>query len=240
MDGRKLMNQVSTQLSKNFNTQKNLPLYYLKNVGVSFNQIKALDSVDIEINKAEIVFITGASGAGKTTLLNILAGEILPTKGQILSTPIDSKEHFIAQVFQDLRLIDHLSVYENLMLSYDKTIYASKKEFERDLQDLAKVLEVTSFLRIKVSHANGGLKQKIAMIRALLSKPTVLIADEPTCSMDANIARKIFEVVNFYNTKRKMTVVWATHDRDLISQFPGRIIHLDKGKMVYSGHACFI
>jgi ABC-type sugar transport system ATPase subunit len=234
------MNQVSPQFSPHLNTQKSLPLYYLKQVSVDFGPIKALSNVDLEINKGEIIFITGASGAGKTTLLNILAGEILPNKGQILSSPLEDQKHFVAQVFQDLRLIEHLSIYDNLLFSFDKSIYPSKNDFERDLQDLAKVLDVTPYLKLKMKQANGGLKQKVAMIRALLTKPTVLIADEPTCSMDRNIARKIFEVVNFYNTKRKMTIIWATHDRDLISQFPGRIIHLDRGKLIYSGHACFI
>jgi cell division transport system ATP-binding protein len=88
--------------------------------------------------------------------------------------------------------------------------------------------------------ANGGLKQKVAMIRALLSKPQVLLADEPTAALDKESAMKLFEILNFYNVRRNLTVVWASHNRDLVKQFPGKIVHLDGGKLIYSGHACFI
>ena len=84
------------------------------------------------------------------------------------------------------------------------------------------------------------MKQKIALIRALLARPNILIADEPTCSLDKESSVKLFEILNFYNLKRKLTVIWASHNRELVKQFPGKIIHLEKGKLIYSGHACFI
>ncbi|MBT6325532.1 MAG: cell division ATP-binding protein FtsE, partial [Bdellovibrionales bacterium] len=88
--------------------------------------------------------------------------------------------------------------------------------------------------------ANGGLRQKIAIIRALLTRPEVFIADEPTSSLDYDNAYKLYEVLNLYNAKRGMTVIWASHNRELVKKFTGRVVHLDKGKLVYSGNACFI
>jgi ABC-type phosphate/phosphonate transport system, ATPase component len=74
----------------------------------------------------------------------------------------------------------------------------------------------------------------------LMTRPNVLIADEPTASLDKESSIKLFDVLNFYNVKRKLTVIWASHNRDLVKQFPGKIVHLENGKLVYSGHACFI
>ena len=95
-------------------------------------------------------------------------------------------------------------------------------------------------MHLKVRDANGGLKHKTALIRALLTRPQVLLADEPTASLDKENAHKIFDLLNFYNVKRNLTVVWATHNRELVKNFPGKIVHIENGKLVYSGHACFI
>ena len=78
------------------------------------------------------------------------------------------------------------------------------------------------------------------MIRALLSRPTALLADEPTAALDKESSYRLFEVLNHFNHKKGLAVVWATHNKELIKQFPGKIAHLDGGRLVYSGHACFI
>ena len=95
-------------------------------------------------------------------------------------------------------------------------------------------------LNLKVSEANGGLKQQIALIRSLLSRPQILLLDEPTSSLDTEKALKVYEILDFVNSKYGTTCIWATHNRELIKKFNGRIIYLDKGKLIYSGHACFI
>jgi cell division transport system ATP-binding protein len=78
------------------------------------------------------------------------------------------------------------------------------------------------------------------MVRALMTSTNILIADEPTAILDKESSIKLFDFLNFYNVKRKLTVVWASHNRELVKQFPGKIVHLENGKLVYSGHACFI
>jgi ABC-type multidrug transport system ATPase subunit len=236
------MNGLNQNLFKNIGVanQTSNSLIYLQNVWVRFDQIQALQGIDLSVNPGEMIFVTGVSGAGKTTLLNILAGDIQPDKGRVLGHAFNPSTHFISRVFQDLRLLDLYSCRDNLEIAYDPKLHSSRSKFQNELKELCQILDVTNFLSVKIKDANGGLKQKIAIIRSLLSQPTIMIADEPTCSMDKHSARKIFDLVNFYNTKRKLTVIWATHDRELINQFPGRIIHLDKGKLVYSGNACFI
>lgn len=221
-----------------FNTSSGL--FYLDNISVEYhNNFKALKSVHLTIQQGEILFITGASGSGKTTLLKVLAGDIIPSEGR-LTGPYQDKNHFIAEVFQDLRLLGRLTCRENLNLSYDPNLYRNKNEFNSDVLELVKVMGISDKMNLKISEANGGLTQKIAIIRALLARPTILLADEPTSSLDFESTKKIFDVINVYNMKRNLTVVWASHNRELVKKFSGRIIHLDNGKLIYSGHACFI
>lgn len=233
-------NQFWTNQNNSFSgSVASTPLFNLVNLSVSFQsgKIQALKSVSLNINKGEILFLTGASGAGKTTLLNVLAGHQGPTSGRI-SGP--AKGTFISQVFQDLRLLDDGTCEENIDLAYDPRLYQSRNEFYKDLTELTKVFGVYDKLNLKIKDANGGLKQKVAIVRALMAQPDVLLADEPTSALDKDNANKIFEVLNYYNLKRSLTLVWATHSKELIKQYPGKIAHLDQGKIVYTGHACFI
>jgi ABC-type lipoprotein export system ATPase subunit len=210
----------------------------LESVTVDFNNIRALENVNFEINKGEVVFITGASGAGKTTLMKVLGGWLQPRHGRFISNLKPGE--LIAPIFQDLHLNDHHSIEKNLLTSFDTNLYPSKKEFENDVQDFAKILGIYDRMGIKVKDANGGLKQKAAFLRAMLAKPSVVLADEPTASLDYDNAKKIFDILSLYHSKQGLTVVWASHNKDLVKRFHGRIVHLDRGRIIHSGHACFI
>ena len=215
-------------------------LFHLDNLTVEYGNVRALKSVQLTIHPGEILFVTGPSGAGKTTLLNILGGHIEPTSGKAILPHQRSSKHFVASVFQDLRLLQKKTCEDNLWMAYDPLIYNSKNDFQREMEDLARMLYVNDFLNRKIEDCNGGLRQKVAMIRALLSRPTAILADEPTSSLDKDNSYRLFEVLNHYNHKKGLTLVWATHNKDLIKQFPGKIAHLDSGRLVYAGHACFI
>lgn len=216
---------------------RNNQLYELNGVDLSYKGVRALSNVSFSISVGEITFVTGKSGAGKTSLLNILAGDLRADKGKV---KIPSRKVFVSQVFQDLKLFPNLSIEENLWYAFDKSIYKSKNEFHKDMMELTSVLGITDRLSLKVKDANGGLKQYCAILRALLSKPEVLLADEPTAALDNESSLKLFELLNFYNVKKNLTIIWASHNKDLVRQFPGKIIHLESGKLIYSGHACFI
>lgn len=234
LQGRKSENQAKAQATQN-------TVFYLENVSVKFGKIEALKNVHLKIEKGEMIFLTGVSGAGKTTLLRLLAGQIRADEGRTLIPQRDPKSNlFVANIFQDLRLIENRTCEENLWTAYDRRIYKNKAEFEEDLNELARILGVKDRLDLKVKDANGGLKQKIAFMRALLTRPDVVLADEPTSSLDYDNSRRLFEILNLYNAKRGMTVIWASHNKELVSKLSGRIIHLDKGRLVYSGNACFI
>lgn len=232
-------------LSKNTVSQQQVNstsgnLFSLEDISVSFGNIPALRNVDMSVKSGEILFLTGVSGAGKTTLLKLLAGEIKADAGRFKSICDINPNFFIARVFQDSRFVEEISCLENLEIVYNPEVYSSYKEFQSDLKDLTRILGVGDRINLKMKNSNGGLRQKIALIRALLTRPNILLADEPTNSLDLENSRKIFDILNLYNVKRGLTVVWSTHNRDLVKKFTGRILHLDRGKLIYSGHACFI
>ena len=217
------------------------PIYQLEDIDLHYDQLQALKKVNMQVGKGEFLFLTGVSGAGKTSLLKILSGEIGNYQGRILAPEdMGEKKYFVSQVFQDLRLIEDMSIADNLDLAYDPTLYKSRKQYIKDRNDLCHILGFSNKLKLKATLANGGLRQKVAIIRALLSKPDLLIADEPTSSLDKDNAFKLYELLNLYNNKKGLTVIWASHNQDLVKKFSGRILHLDQGKIVYTGHACFI
>jgi len=234
-------------LQQQFNAKKNQfqnqsasglgTLFSIQDATIQYGKIKALDNVQFKVSLGEIVFLTGASGAGKTTLLKLLAGHTDLSKGKIKRPSVDN---FVSMIFQDHRFMERKSCEDNLWVSYDPKIYRTKNEFYKEMIEFAEVLGIKDRLGLKIKDANGGLKQKVAFIRAMLCRPSVIIADEPTSSLDYENAKKIYDILNLYNTKRGLTVIWASHNKDLVKKFNGRIVHIDKGKIIYSGHACFI
>ena len=114
-------------------------LLTLENLSATFGQKKALSKINLKVSKGEMLFVTGASGAGKTTLLRCIAGEVEPTKGRVNGP---ERNVFISRVFQDLRLIQDLSVWENLRLSFDSLIYKNQKEFSEEAGQLCSFFSV--------------------------------------------------------------------------------------------------
>ncbi len=216
-------------------------LFYLDDVNANFpvkgGNVMALKGIKLSIRPGEIIFLTGPSGAGKTTLLRLFAGEVLPSSGVMIRP---GPELFIGAIAQDLQLLADWTCYENLLMAFDPLIYRHRTEFQDNLEELGKVFGITDCFRWKVSQANGGLRQKIAIVRALLARPSILLADEPTSALDYENSTKLYEVLHLYNRRYGMTIVWATHHRELVKQFTGRTLHLDRGRLVYTGHACFI
>ena len=234
MRGIMAMFQHSTH--RRLGISKSKLLWHLKRVSVRFGSVGALEKVELKIEQGEVVFVTGVSGAGKTTLLRVLAGDQRSSEGQVLR----KKQVFVSKIFQDLRLLGNESCERNIFQAYDRSIYKNKSEFRRDMGDFVDLLGIGDRLHLKIRHANGGLKQKVAFARAMLTRPDVILADEPTASLDYDNAKKLYDILNIYNMKRNLTVIWASHNRDLVRKFTGRIIHLEKGKLVYSGQSCFI
>ena len=218
---------------------KTRPVFEFNQATVDFGKLRALRSIQLSVQAKDVLFVTGASGAGKSTLLNLMAGLVKPTSGTVTLAQ-ESEKFFVASVFQDLRLWQKKNCEENMWFSYDPRIYDTKEQFHKELVELSRLLGVYDHLSRPIQDCNGGLKSKVAMIRALLSKPNALLADEPTSALDKEASFRLFEVLSHYNQKQGLTLVWATHNREMVKQFPGLVAHLDAGRLLYSGQACFI
>ncbi len=220
---------------KNSASQSTRKIIELRDVCVKFGNMNALDRLNLTINRGEVFFLTGPTGAGKTTLLRVLAKDQEVTSGLV-----DHQSGKIGKIFQDLRMLEEYTLEQNLFFAYDAKNYRSKNHFYDQMMEFTSAVGAKDFLHKKLSLMNGGMKQKMAFVRALLTKPEIILADEPTSSLDYQSSKRLFDILNFLNTKEGLTVVWATHNRELIKNFTGKILHIDKGKFVHLGNACFI
>lgn len=206
---------------------------------VGYKDRIVLKDINFKINEGDFIFLTGESGSGKTTFLKMLSSDLIPTQGKVAGLAYES-DFFVANVFQDLRLISELTIEENLNLAYDSKLYKTKQEFFSDLFQLAKIFDFSANLSKKIIDTNRGTKQLVAIVRALLTKPNMILADEPTSSLDLALSHKLFDVLNFYNSKRKLTIVWTSHNRELVKRFNGTKVHLAGGRLQYAGKATLI
>ncbi|MCB9091892.1 MAG: ABC transporter ATP-binding protein [Halobacteriovoraceae bacterium] len=223
--------------------QKNAELFFMENAQIYIKDQLILDSINLKINRGDLFFVTGPTGAGKSTLLNVLSGEKKPYRvlgNMRRNLQANNRQLFVSRIFQDLKIFKHQTIFENLYYAYDQKIYNTEKDFSMQLMDYCKIFGLEKMLSRRLTEVNGGVKQKVAIIRSLLCKPDVVIADEPTSSLDKKSAMKVFDVLSLLNNKKGLTVIWATHNKELIKNFHGKIIHIDAGKIVYNGKACFI
>jgi cell division transport system ATP-binding protein len=199
----------------------------------------ALVDVSLQVDRGEFVFITGPSGAGKTTLFKLLFREELPTHGHIL---IDGKnlaamdDHGVAAlrrstgvVFQDFRLLDHLTTFENIALPL-RVLGKEEASYRADVVELLRWVGLGDRMHALPPVLSGGEKQRAAIARALIGKPEVLLADEPTGNVDPPLARRLMRL--FVELNRLGTsVVIATHDINLMNQFNARRLVLEEGRL---------
>lgn len=210
----------------------------LGGVSVFFKNCKALKSVKLSIRKGDFLFITGPSGAGKTTLMRVLSNEI---PKEFLKGRVVFKEGIkTAEVYQDLKFLSDFTLRENLDLAYDTERFSNYTQFSRELDQLSSFLSLKGALDSKITELNRGSVQKAAVVRALLSKPDVLCADEPTCSLDWESTSAIYEILKYYNKKKNLTIVWTTHSQKLVERFSEKNIFLRDGVLVREGRACLI
>jgi len=203
----------------------------------------ALQDITITIHPREFCFLTGPSGAGKSTFLKLALGEETPTSGQVLVTgrnlqTITHSEfpYFrrkIATVFQDFRLIPSRTVFENITILLALQ-GCSQSEIRKRAFETLRLVGLQSRMEAFPEELSGGEQQRVAIARALISKPHLLLADEPTGNLDPELAHEIMRIFQEINATGT-TVVVATHDKSLITAFSGRVIVLAKGKLVDSG-----
>jgi putative ABC transport system ATP-binding protein len=206
------------------------------------NVIRAVDGVSLSVQSGEFLALLGSSGSGKSSMLNLIAGLDRPTSGSVIVQDRDlaklSREelakyrlHVVGMVFQSFNLIASMTVMENVELPMR---FAEVERARR--QSLAREALERVGLQARMDHRpselSGGEQQRAALARALINRPQLLLADEPTGNLDSRTGTEIMAMVRSFNRELGMTVVMVTHERALAERYAARMIFLADGKLV--------
>lgn len=213
-----------------------------KNVCKTYEDVgvRALDNVSFFIDKGEFVFLVGPSGAGKSTLTKLLfkeeeanSGEIVINGFDVCNLPKNKVPYLrrsIGMVFQDFRLLPNKTVYENVAFAM-QVIGASRSEIRRNVPNVLSLVGLAHKARVKPSQLSGGEQQRVSLARALVNKPPVIIADEPTGNLDPDTATEIMELLLEIN-KRGTTMIVATHAKNFVDDMQKRVLAIENGVLV--------
>ncbi|MDU2671756.1 MAG: ABC transporter ATP-binding protein [Clostridium sp.] len=210
-----------------------------KYYGKDENLVKALDNVKLEINKGEFVAIVGTSGSGKSTLLHMLGGLDRPSEGKVI---VDNKDIFsmdndkltifrrrnIGFVFQSYNLVPILNVYENIVLPIELD---GNKVDTKYVDNIIETLGLTDKINRLPNKLSGGQQQRVAIARSLATKPSIILADEPTGNLDSKTEQEVLGLLKVTSKKFNQTIVMITHNEQ-IAQMADRIIRIEDGKIV--------
>ena len=214
---------------------KNLKKYY----GQEPNITRALDGVDVQVERGEFVSIIGTSGSGKSTLLNMLGGLDIPSSG---SVKIGGREigkmndeqltvfrrRNIGFVFQNYNLVPILNVYQNIVLPIELDGNKVDKSY---VKEIIRLLHLEEKLDNLPNNLSGGQQQRVAIARALASKPAIILADEPTGNLGSRTSLEVMQLLKMTSTEFSQTLVMITHNPEL-AQIADRMIHIEDGKIV--------
>ena len=214
----------TTDLKKYYSTEPNIT--------------KALDGVTLSIEEGEFVAIVGTSGSGKSTLLNMMGGLDTPTSGSIqvkgkeLSEFKDEqltifRRRNIGFIFQNYNLVPVLNVYENIVLPVELDGNKVDKKF---MKEVVHMLGLEDKLNNMPNNLSGGQQQRVAIARALVSKPAIVLADEPTGNLDSRTSKDVLGLLKVTSQKFHQTIVMITHNNE-IAQLAGRIIRIEDGRI---------
>lgn len=227
----------------------------LTNMTMQFGGLKAIDDLSLEVNKGEIVAIIGPNGAGKTTAFNCITGIYTPTSGNIefnsesilRKEPSYITEKGIARTFQNIRLFRNLTVMENVLIAehlrYKDNIFTSalrlNHKMEREMEEETKrLLESQDLLRFRNDVASSlpyGIQRRLEIARALATKPTLLLLDEPAAGMNPQETKELTAYIKKIRDEFGLTILLIEHHMDLVMDISDRIYVIDFGKLIASG-----
>jgi iron(III) transport system ATP-binding protein len=212
-------------------------LLKLQNISKQFDHKIVLENINLEINTGEIVSLLGPSGSGKTTILNIILGLTKMDQGKIIFNDVDlshvpMKNRGFNIVFQDYALFPHLNAYENIVYGL-----RNKKGLvtEKELNDYIDFLELKPHLKKKIGELSGGQKQRVALARTLVTKPKILLLDEPLSALDGVIKESIKERIKSIAKEFKLTTIIVTHDPEEALTMSDKILIIHQGTISQFG-----
>lgn len=203
------------------------------------NGTVALNNMTLHVDQGEFVFVVGSSGSGKSTFLKLIMKEEIPTEGNISVDGVDlaslkrSKIPYFRRmmgiVFQDFRLINNMNVFDNVAFAMRVT-GCSEKEVKERVPYVLGLVGLEEKVKRYPAELSGGEQQRVGLARALVNKPDLIIADEPTGNVDPSMSIEIMELLNEIN-KRGTTVVMVTHEHSLVKRYRHRVIEIDDGEL---------
>ena len=215
----------------------------VKNLEKNFGKTKVLKNINLEINEKERVVIIGPSGCGKSTLLRCINQIEKPTKGKVLfeGIPLDDKKTDInkirikmGMVFQQFNLFPHLKVIDNIILAPVKLKLMSQEDAIKKGKMLLDKIGLAEKLNNYPKELSGGEQQRVAIIRALMLDPDLLLFDEPTSALDPEMKQEVLELMKNLGASG-LTMIVVTHEMQFVKEFATRVIFIDEGKIVEEG-----
>ncbi len=204
------------------------------------NGVVALASVSLYIDKGEFVFLVGPSGAGKSTFIKMAIRSELPTEGTIIvgrrnvvllkSREIPLFRRNIGVIFQDYKLLPNKTIFENVAFALEVT-EAPAREIAKQVPAVLDLVGLADRASLRPAELSGGEQQRVSLARAIVNRPLLLLADEPTGNLDPDTSWGIMDLLLEIN-KRGTTVVMATHNREVVNRMRRRVIALDSGRVV--------
>ena len=204
------------------------------------NGTNALHNVSLHIDKAEFVFIVGASGAGKSTFLKLIMREETPTSGEITingnklsklkKRHVPYLRRHMGIVFQDFRLIDKMNVFDNVAFAM-RAVGENTATVKKRVPYVLDLVGLKDKMKCKPSELSGGEQQRVSLARALVNNPEIIVADEPTGNIDPELSHEIIELLTRINSMGT-TVLVVTHEHELVREFNQRVITIDKGEVI--------
>jgi putative ABC transport system ATP-binding protein len=208
--------------------------------------VHAVDEVSVSVRLKEFVALLGSSGSGKSTLLNLMAGLDRPTAGAIFAhgrnlaemTSEDlarHRSHTVGMVFQAFNLLPRMTLEENVELPL-RLAEVDRNDRAGRVREAVERVRLSARLTHRPSELSGGEQQRAALARALVNRPTILLADEPTGNLDSATGEAILHLLQEINESLGMTIVMVTHDRDRAARFAHRIVTMGDGKLLSDGN----
>jgi cell division transport system ATP-binding protein len=215
------------------------PVIYLKNVTITQSGVNILSDINLSINKGEFIYLIGKTGVGKSSLLKILYGDIPVKAGEanILDINLvklnENKVPFLRRklgiVFQDFKLLPNKTIKQNLEFVLRATEWKDSSKINKRISEVLKKVKLEDVINKYPNELSGGEQQRIAISRALLNEPEIIIADEPTGNLDPATSLEIMNLIKEINNNGT-TILIATHDYDIISKLPEKTIRIEKDR----------
>ena len=234
-----------------------MALLEVKNLGISFGGLRAVDSFNISIEKGQLYGLIGPNGAGKTTVFNLLTGVYKPDEGIITldgknitgKKTIDINKEGIARTFQNIRLFKDMSVLDNVKVGlHNKHHYSTiegilrlpryrkvEREMDEQAMELLKVFDLDGQADYLASNLPYGKQRKLEIARALATEPKLLLLDEPAAGMNPNETQELMDTIHFVRDKFDMTILLIEHDMKLVSGICERLTVLNFGQVLTEG-----